>query len=548
MADSLYASALDHDNSNRELAIEQAKKALDLAEKSDYPAGMLSSLLYLGEVYSILRQDAVSRKYFQQLYDLALIVKDSVNMAYSYYSLGKIKYRDGDLGEALKYFLASLEISEKMKNNYFISKTALRIGDIYNQVGQFVKAKEYYRHALEKEITQNDKDGIAKTYIKLGNNYVDVEDSRKAISYYRKALELHKEMDNPKGIANASNRMANGLLLQKKYSRALSFAEKALSEAGKFDNPDLMADIYLTLGNVYFHSGKINLALKYAHEALNKVVDSKLKNKIYKILLDIYSFLDVDYEVLKYYKLYTSSSRNLLIPQTISHISKLQERYDKEKEEKEMELRRRKEEIIRLRKRNVIWTGIFLLLLIISLALLYIGKAKYAKKLHLLATTDSLTGLLNRRSMEEQMKNELNRFRRNKIPFSILMGDIDHFKKINDTYGHDFGDYVLKGVAEILRMHTRGQDVICRWGGEEFLLMLPETNLNGAANLAEKIRVIVEKKSFEFHNMKTNLTLTFGVCEYDSGSSIEQCINIADKALYAGKIQGRNQVVLREMP
>lgn len=165
-----------------------------------------------------------------------------------------------------------------------------------------------------------------------------------------------------------------------------------------------------------------------------------------------------------------------------------------------------------------------------------------AEKLKTLAAKDFLTGLSNRRDFFEKAQLEEKRFKRTKRPFAFIMLDLDHFKNINDTYGHDCGDTVLIGVARWLENTLRDQDQVARWGGEEFICLLPETDLTGAENVADKIRKVLAEARHRCSNVEIQVTITLGVCVYQGDASLEECINRADQALYQGKKQGRNQV------
>lgn len=165
-------------------------------------------------------------------------------------------------------------------------------------------------------------------------------------------------------------------------------------------------------------------------------------------------------------------------------------------------------------------------------------------KLEISARTDPLTGLCNRRGMLEKVEYERLRFERSKKAFSFIISDIDHFKKINDTYGHDGGDFVLGKVSKCFRESLRSQDIACRWGGEEFLILLPETELQGAIILAEKIRSLIESMTFEHNAHVIRLTMSFGLSVYDEASSdMDGCVKRADECLYIAKASGRNRVI-----
>ncbi|EGR0589853.1 diguanylate cyclase [Vibrio fluvialis] len=163
------------------------------------------------------------------------------------------------------------------------------------------------------------------------------------------------------------------------------------------------------------------------------------------------------------------------------------------------------------------------------------------KRAEELAITDQLTGLYNRLHIDRVAKIEIEREKRYGNDLSLLMMDLDHFKNVNDTYGHMAGDEVLIHLANILREHTRAADCVGRWGGEEFIIICPDTNLHSATVLAEKLRTTIEAHSFPAVG---RLTSCFGVAQYqESDTGKEQMITRADEALYKAKEQGRNRVV-----
>lgn len=160
------------------------------------------------------------------------------------------------------------------------------------------------------------------------------------------------------------------------------------------------------------------------------------------------------------------------------------------------------------------------------------------------ATTDPLTGLYNRRYILNKINDEIIRYKRTKKPFSFVICDIDHFKKINDAYGHDAGDLFLCEISNIMKSLIREQDTIARWGGEEYLILLPETDLIGASIVAEKIRYAVEQSLLITDLFEIQSTLTLGVSQYDEKIDMNANIKNADIALYQGKTSGKNKIIL----
>jgi len=164
------------------------------------------------------------------------------------------------------------------------------------------------------------------------------------------------------------------------------------------------------------------------------------------------------------------------------------------------------------------------------------------KKLEDAASHDPLTGLLNRREMGRILRSESLRTQRYKRPFSLILCDIDDFKKINDTYGHKFGDTVLKMIADAFRDGTRTQEHIARWGGEEFLILLPETPIDGTMIVAERLRDSIENEKIIFGKEEIGVTMSFGVGEFNPSFSIEENLDNIDKKLYEAKRAGKNCV------
>ncbi len=161
------------------------------------------------------------------------------------------------------------------------------------------------------------------------------------------------------------------------------------------------------------------------------------------------------------------------------------------------------------------------------------------RELEILSATDRLTRVYNRLKLDEFLKSEFARSQRYGHPLSVILLDIDHFKAVNDTYGHPAGDKALCEVANLLQTRTRKSDLLGRWGGEEFMIICAETGIDGARTLAEELRSSIENHPFPVVGSKT---ASFGVAERGADDTIESLINRADEALYRAKAGGRNRV------
>lgn len=188
--------------------------------------------------------------------------------------------------------------------------------------------------------------------------------------------------------------------------------------------------------------------------------------------------------------------------------------------------------------------SVFMLIGLLGLKRLFIQMHKHANELQNLANTDFLTGLKNRRYFREQVEHELLRAQRNKSQFSLLMIDIDFFKRINDNYGHHIGDIVLQEVAHHCEQAVRKADFVGRFGGEEFVIFLPESTFENALEVADRLRKNIEKTILaEVGNEKIQITVSIGLVNTNQAKhSVDKLLDIADKALYEAKTNGRNRV------
>lgn len=174
--------------------------------------------------------------------------------------------------------------------------------------------------------------------------------------------------------------------------------------------------------------------------------------------------------------------------------------------------------------------------------------ASSEKRLMTTSMRDPLTGAYNRKFLDWRLRQEIDRARRYKRPLGVIMTDIDRFKRINDTWGHQCGDEVLRGFARRLLGALRTTDLLVRYGGEEFCCLLPETDLDSAAFVAERLRKTVEAAPFQFGEIQVSVTASFGVSSLEEAASDGEIISKADEALYEAKSAGRNRVTVNSWP
>lgn len=169
---------------------------------------------------------------------------------------------------------------------------------------------------------------------------------------------------------------------------------------------------------------------------------------------------------------------------------------------------------------------------------------KINENLERMANLDALTGLSNRRHMNEHMAGLVYEYNRSGKTFTIAIGDVDFFKKVNDTYGHDTGDHVLSTLASLFSKYMKGKGHVARWGGEEFLFAFENMNIEKAYQQLDALRQEIEAMPVQFKEYNFQISMTFGMEEFNNRLGIEATINRADEKLYKGKTSGRNQVVI----
>ncbi|MCJ8315316.1 MAG: GGDEF domain-containing protein [Saccharospirillaceae bacterium] len=193
---------------------------------------------------------------------------------------------------------------------------------------------------------------------------------------------------------------------------------------------------------------------------------------------------------------------------------------------------------------NMLYLVVSCLILIPVMIYFHRSNLFVLNKLREQANTDTLTGLYNRRRMLEDINLQQALCERNNGKFSLILADIDFFKKLNDSYGHGAGDAALESLSKLLKNTVRKTDSVSRWGGEEFLILLSGSDAKEAYKIANTLRELIANQPIKYQDRHLHLTLSFGVANYKIGQTIEQTINNADMALYQAKVQGRNRVVL----
>lgn len=462
---------------------------------------------------------------------------------------------------ALPHYFTALAASDAANDPIESAKTASNIGILYMNIGDLEQSRAYLVRSLSGFEQASFKPGIGGALInlgavagKFGARAAKNDDAELARREYQllgnlneRARDLFIELGNPRGIAYADANIGDAFEHLGQPRQALIHHQRSL------DVRRQVGDVFGTIDSL-IKSATAMISLAHydaAGQALDEAIALLPDEDVFQIRKDIAqqrvtlaeqsgdfrAALAAQRDVTRYAALSADADQ-------MERITALQDRFDADQAERQIELLRSDAHLGELqlqRQRQVSLFGILASVLISMLLLVLYSRYRLGVNA---ARTDDLTGLSNRRHQLQLMRNEVHRVERGSPPFCLLMADLDDFKAINDSHGHGVGDSVLREVARRLRQIIRSQDSVARWGGEEFLLLLPESSLSGALTLANKLREHIAGSPFTVAGVPEpiHVTVTLGASEYRRGMALDECIKSADAALYHGKDAGKNRI------
>ncbi len=494
--------------------------------------------------------------------------------------------------QSILYGLQTSELAIKFHDDKHEHEAYNNIANSYALLKDYDKSTFYLEKALKKSEQIGQVDIILNDLYRIAEVYSCSKNHTKSIEYYNKALKINEITNNRSEVALALNRIGLEYKKADQYKKASEFFLRAL----RYEDENvrvLLRDEYKQISEFYTSRGEDEKALEY-YKLFSTMQDSistlarshKISDMQYRyedekrqreieLLQKENEIRDLELQQLTLQKekqeTEFETQQRMLQIKALTREKELNEaqlkvtQFEKDNIQQEMASYQKDNEIrdlelenkaIQIKTQNFTQKALISAIAVIMI-FAFVGfylaftndrtnKALNIAntKLEQIAKTDPLTDLSNRRDMIEKMEHEQKRFGRNGKSFVLLMSDIDDFKKINDDNGHDCGDFILESLARQMKSSARKQDITGRWGGEEFLMLLPETDIDGGFALADKIRKDIEATSYVFSENKLELTMTFGVSVYDRPMDIDQCIKMADEALYRGKKQGKNCVVM----
>lgn len=497
---------------------------------------------------------------------LSGLIDDPAQTATVRRTAGVIYWEAGAHDRALDHYLVALEQSRAAGDVRGAARAAGNIGNLHNSMGNWEEARQYHRQALAGFEEIGWQEGVAGTLVNLGALSARIAEVRARageatqarsehevnLEYNRRALQLFEQLENPRGIAYAEDNIARALIYLDRVEDALDHHRRSLRLRREVGDTNGVVQSLLTGAEAMITLDRTEAALEMLDEAESTVPEASpsLLQSIVRQRVDAYQRQGDFESAFRAQQRLMSLGDAQANEDLAARVEQLQQTFRAEQLEQELTLQRVLTEVSeqRARRQQLINTVsiILVVLLLLILGLLYnryrLGR-RASHALDRVARTDPLTGLSNRRDMTEHIDRAICRRNEDNEPGSLIMADIDSFKRINDTLGHQVGDQVLIHVAELIHRQVRGADVAARWGGEEFLILLTGTREEGARRVSEKLRRMLRQSPPQINGQPLSLTLTFGVTEIEPGANFNDLIKRADDAMYAGKAHGKNRVV-----
>jgi diguanylate cyclase (GGDEF)-like protein len=479
---------------------------------------------------------------------------------------GSLDAEDGKIANALDQFHEARGLLEDGPHLKELARAYNAIGVSYNFMLDYANARRYYEKSLE--LARQVKDGVGELRA-LGNlalTVSELEGAAAGLPVHREAMALSVASGDVHGEALQLGNICQRLYQVGDLDAARDTCDEAFARLSTLGLQRPRAGVRMTLGEIERSAGRLDAALAHYEAALgdSEGVVPGVEIAVREGLAEVRELLGDTPGALRELRAWARLRNELSERERQSAVAELEVRYQVEQRQREVELLQLDAELhdAQLRRRTLLLVAVAVALAFASLAAA-IGWRGFRTQKRLeailaarnraledalqtigeLASVDWLTGLLNRRAFEEQAARELARAQRSNQAVTLVLADVDHFKALNDRYGHLRGDQALKTVAEVLRSGLRSTDLACRWGGEEFLCLLVGSDQAAAVRAIDRVRAELATQP-ALAGIEPAVTITAGIARVDGDLKI--ALQQADLALYAGKNAGRDRVVVQD--
>lgn len=504
----------------------------------------------------------------------------------------------GEAKQAMDLYLQAESLSKKIESKKLLAETYSFMASSFSKNNNDVEALKYYHQAYLHIKALDDELEMAYLKVQMSRSYSYLDDNEKAITLAKEAIYYFHQHEYYFDELFAQSALAKNYISMKQYNLAIECYENVIELSSKVETENLIGVAYLGLAKTYHIQKQHNKASQYfdlyqkiqrnakapSYQidnlllgasiafATNNIVIAKESLKQVENIISALNeesmlfwrikVLDFNADIAVYEKNYLAAyqfqteARKLLSTYQNNEREKVRSKYkimfDTDQALLKNQLLEQNKELDKVSLENAAQKQklqtlfiIIISLCVVVLIFFIIRQFKNSKVLNRLANTDPLTELANRRYTFTHAENMLLAAKKSNQNFAVIMFDIDHFKQVNDTYGHAAGDIVLKGIGDVASEYVRDNDILGRIGGEEFLLVLPNTSATQAIEVAERIRVGIELKKFIIADKSLCITASFGVAELtQTQQDFSQLFQETDTALYQAKNNGRNNVSL----
>lgn len=430
--------------------------------------------------------------------------------------------------ESLEYFLGALKIFHELGEKNQEAEVLNNIGQLYLFLADYQKATSYLFRSLDSARLTVHKRCEADALNNLCSAFCALNEYHKAIDFGLRSASIYQEIGCLTGQVGVLNSVGDAYLSMRDFAQALAFFTLAQEVAEKIDYKVELARAWQKISDVYLQVNKLNQALNFASRALitaRKIGDKKQQYECYQKLALIYKKQNDFEKALAHFEYFVAIRQEVFNEESDSRLKRLEVIHQLERIRKDAEISHLRNAALQQEIEE---------------------RKKAETQLRDLATSDPLTGLFNRRQFFALADRELVRSRFMGYSLAVILMDLDYFKQINDTHGHLVGDKVLMAVAHNIGAIIRETDLACRYGGDEFILLLPETELLAAKKVADRLRrsIIVHTVPTERGPISVKASLGVVGVSGKIETTLEDLLSRADQALYKAKESGRNRVVI----
>ncbi|MHB0924328.1 MAG: tetratricopeptide repeat-containing diguanylate cyclase [Bellilinea sp.] len=436
----------------------------------------------------------------------------------------------GAYPEALQHLLRALTIYRQLKDVTGEAATLSNVGRLYLLLDDAPKALSHLEQALDLAERTSDRALEAEVHVNLCNALRMTGQNRSAGTHGLRSVEIYQELAFHAGEAEALSSVGDLYLEMGDYTQALNFLQLTAEVSQKIGRRKEVARALRRIGTLHLREGRIEMALGYLQRALEAADEAEAKRehaKCHAALTDVYKQLGDFEQALDHFEKFYLNERLLFDEESDRRLKTIETIH-------QVENARKDSEIYQLRN--------------VELQQEVEERKRAQAALEHLATIDTLTGLANRRYFLELAERAFYQAQRYNRPLSVVMIDVDNFKHINDTFGHAAGDQVLRAVSSRMQAVLRRSDILGRYGGDEFVVLLPETGQEGARRMTERLRASVAMMGEEVGSIDAPVSLSIGLASTFSMANItlDALLQYADKALYTSKQAGRDRVTAYE--